>query len=85
MTTQPGMTKGGVEILIRTELEQYISNIQRVDHRIMTITLRDQPKDIPIMIVASYGPHRIQQKKNTGETTRNNRPDPQKAHGYLVC
>ena len=55
---QPGITKGGVAILIHMELEHFISNIQRIDHRIMTITLHDQPKDIPITIAVTYAPHK---------------------------
>ena len=52
-----GMTRGGVAIMIHQEMEQYISNINRIDHRIMTVTLQDTPKDIPITIVVTYAPH----------------------------
>ena len=51
------------------ELEHFISNIQRIDHRIMTSTLHDQPKDIPIKIVATYAPHKgysRKEKKSNG-------------------
>ena len=70
-TPNAGMAKGGVAVLIHEELEQYIIDIQRIGHRIMTIALQDQPKDIPVTIVATYAPHTRYSKKEKmtlGET-----------------
>jgi len=66
-----GMTKGGVAILIHTELAHYISNIQRIDHRIMTVTLHDKPGDIHITIMVTYAPHTGYSKKEKAEHWQN--------------
>ena len=66
------MDKGGVEIPIRAGIEQYISIIQRVVHRIMTSALHDKPKDIPITIIVTYAPHtgysKEEKKEHWGKT-----------------
>ena len=70
---QPGLTKGGVSILVHTERAQYISNIHRVGRRIMTTTLHDIPRKTPIAIAVTYAPHmgyRKKEKRNTGGETR---------------
>ena len=51
-----GMAGVGVAILIQQEPDQYISQINRTCHRIMTIALNGQPKDTPIAIIAPYAP-----------------------------
>ena len=83
-----GMTKGGVAILIHTELAHYISNIQRIDHRIMTVTLHDKPEDIPITIMVTYAPHTGYSKKEKAEHWQNGKhtyPDTETTPNNLVC
>ena len=55
-TEQPkiGMAKGGVAISVRAELMQYISKIQRIDHRITILTLLDTTNDVQVTIIATY-------------------------------
>ena len=53
----------GVFILIHTELEQHITQIERVNNRIMYITLQNKTTQIPITILNTRMHHRGKVKR----------------------
>jgi len=51
------------------ELDNFISQIHRIDHIILKLTPRDTAEDTPITVVATYAHHTgysNEEKKNTG-------------------
>jgi len=53
----PGRYIAGVAIAIQQELEPHISTIERIDHRILKITLDREDAKTPVTILATYAPH----------------------------
>jgi len=63
----PGKYIAGVAIAIHQELTQHISNIKRIDERIMAITLGREHTHTPITLLVTYAPH---QGYNNHEKTK---------------
>ena len=58
-------------ILVHEELEHHIVNIQRINARIIQVTLHSKNSHTPLTILCTYAPHsgktKIQQKEHWGE------------------
>ena len=68
-------------------MAQYISNIQRVDHGIMIVTLQGQPNDIQITIMNTYASHTgyRKEKEHTRGEKKHDRSDPKTPSRNMLC
>ena len=62
-----GMAEGGVAILIHEDLEQHITHIHRINHRIMKITMHSEESHTPVTIINTYAPHQGKTKTEQQE------------------
>jgi len=67
---KPGMSEGGVAILIHENIAPHITHIHRISRRTVKITLQSKNSHTPVTIINTYAPHQGKtnsNKKNTGK------------------
>ena len=85
---QTGLPIGGVAIIVHEQIAKHIIHINRISHRIMTITLHSIDTHTPVTIISPYAPHKgipkIEQKEHWEQTQETIKNIPKK-HIIIRC
>jgi len=68
------MYTGGVEILIREQIDHHITHIHQINRRLPNVTLQSKNSHKPLTILNTYAPHKgyakLEQKEHWGKANQ---------------